>query len=162
MLLSQCMLDYTVMQEFNYHWRGFQNPDSSVSSVIPTSWGERASYHQNLAPTFHGIYSCLIVPKRDFLKIEASLWLNESYQNVAKGWLSTYVVVGKQPSIPLINLGRKWTLGRWWWWCIDSRVANFQAVPGSFQESFRKLGKFSTAKFPESFLKNLEIQKERN
>ena len=24
--------------------------------------------------------------------------------------------VGKQPSIPLINLGRKWTLGRWCWW----------------------------------------------
>ena len=25
--------------------------------------------------------------------------------------------VGKQPSIPLINLGRKWTL-KWWWWYI--------------------------------------------
>ena len=24
--------------------------------------------------------------------------------------------VGKQPSIPLNNLGRKWTLNRWWWW----------------------------------------------
>ena len=24
--------------------------------------------------------------------------------------------VGKQPSIPLIHLGRKWTLNWWWWW----------------------------------------------
>ena len=24
--------------------------------------------------------------------------------------------VGKQPSIPLINLGRTWTLNWWWWW----------------------------------------------
>ena len=24
--------------------------------------------------------------------------------------------VGKQPSIPLIYLGRKWTLNWWWWW----------------------------------------------
>ena len=24
--------------------------------------------------------------------------------------------VGKQPSIPLIDLGRKWTLSWWWWW----------------------------------------------
>ena len=24
--------------------------------------------------------------------------------------------VGKQPSIPLINLGREWTLNWWWWW----------------------------------------------
>ena len=30
--------------------------------------------------------------------------------------------VGKQPSIPLIYLGRKWTLNRWWWWwwCFDT------------------------------------------
>ena len=26
------------------------------------------------------------------------------------------IAVGKQPSIPLIYLGRKWTLN-WWWWC---------------------------------------------
>ena len=25
--------------------------------------------------------------------------------------------VGKQPSIPLIYLGRKWMLNWWWWWC---------------------------------------------
>ena len=24
--------------------------------------------------------------------------------------------VGKQPSMPLIDLGRKWTLSWWWWW----------------------------------------------
>ena len=27
--------------------------------------------------------------------------------------------VGKQPSIPLIYLGRKWTLNWWWWWWWD-------------------------------------------
>ena len=44
-----------------------------------------------LAPTFSGIDNCLMVTKRDFLKMEApmSLWLNERSQNVAKGWLST-------------------------------------------------------------------------
>ena len=31
-----------------------------------------------------------MVTKRDFLKMEASLWLNERSQNVAKGWLSTW------------------------------------------------------------------------
>ena len=30
-----------------------------------------------------------MVTKRDFLEMEASLWLNERSQNVAKGWLST-------------------------------------------------------------------------
>ena len=30
-----------------------------------------------------------MVTKRDFLKMEASLWLNGKSQNVAKGWLST-------------------------------------------------------------------------
>ena len=95
-------------------------PDSSVSSLIPTGWCRWASHHQKLAPTFPGIDSCLMVTKRDFLEMEASLWLNERSQNVAKGGLSTCweaaVAVRKQPSIPLINLGRKWTLSWWWWW----------------------------------------------
>ena len=30
-----------------------------------------------------------MVTKRDFLEMEASLWLNGRSQNVAKGWLST-------------------------------------------------------------------------
>ena len=51
-------------------------------------WG-RASHHQKLAPIFPGIDSYLMVTKRDFLKMEASLWLNGKSQNVAKGWLST-------------------------------------------------------------------------
>ena len=29
--------------------------------------------------------------------------------------------VGKQPSIPLIYLGRKWTLNWWWWWWMASQ-----------------------------------------
>ena len=48
-------------------------PDSSVSSLIPTGWCRRASHHQKLAPTFPGIDSCLMVTKRDFLEMEASL-----------------------------------------------------------------------------------------
>ena len=48
-------------------------PDSSVSSLIPTGWCGRASHHQKLAPTFPGIDSCLLMTKRDFLKMEASL-----------------------------------------------------------------------------------------
>ena len=48
-------------------------PDSSVSSLVPTGWCRRASHHQKLAPTFPGIDSCLMVTKRDFLEMEASL-----------------------------------------------------------------------------------------
>ena len=47
--------------------RLFPNPSWLV-------WG-RASRHQKLAPTFTGIDSCLMVTKRDFLEMEASLWL---------------------------------------------------------------------------------------
>ena len=43
-------------------------------------------YHLSFFP---GIDSCLMVTKRDFLEMEASLWLNGRSQNVAKGWLST-------------------------------------------------------------------------
>ena len=32
--------------------------------------------------------------------------------------------VGKQPSIPLIYLGRKWTLNWWWWWICYSNKSN--------------------------------------
>ena len=67
-----------------------QKKNSSVSSLIPTGWCRRASHHQKLAPTFPGIDSCLMVTERDFLEMEASLWLNERSQNVARGWLSTY------------------------------------------------------------------------
>ena len=45
--------------------------------------------HNVFAPTFPGIDSWLMVIKRDFLEMEASLWLNGKSQNVAKGWLST-------------------------------------------------------------------------
>ena len=61
--------------------RLFPNPSWLV-------WG-RASRYQKLAPTFPGIDSCLMVTKRDFLEMEASLWLNGKSRNVAKGWLST-------------------------------------------------------------------------
>ena len=44
------------------------------------------------------------------------------------GWyvkLTWLALVGKQPSIPLINLGRKWTLNRWWWWSSSSSSSSF-------------------------------------
>ena len=56
----------------------------------------RTSGHQKLVSTFPWIDNCLMVTKS--LKV---------------GCLSC--AVGKQPSIPLINLGRTWTL-KWWWW----------------------------------------------
>ena len=41
--------------------------------------------------------------------------------------------VGKQPSIPLIDLGRKWSLRWWWWWwwwwwwsLISTTLSSFQ------------------------------------
>ena len=49
-------------------------PDSSVSSLIRTGWCGRASNNQNLAPTFPGINSCLMVTKWDFLEMEASVY----------------------------------------------------------------------------------------
>ena len=41
-------------------------PDSSVTSLIPTGWCERASHHQKLVPTFPGIERCLMVIKMGF------------------------------------------------------------------------------------------------
>ena len=66
-----------------------------------------------------------MVTKPDFLEMEASLGLNRSSQNVANGWLPTYNAVRKQPSIPLIDLGRKWTLSWWWWWLNQRRLKYF-------------------------------------
>ena len=75
--------------------------------------------YQNLAPTFPGIDNCLMKTKWDFVEIEASLWLIERSQNkvLLKVGCPPYAV-GKQPSIPLIDLGRIWTLSWWWWWWI--------------------------------------------
>ena len=58
----------------------------------------RASRHQKLAPTFPWIDNSLMVTK--LLKVGCLPY-----------------AVGKQPSIPLIDLGRTWTLNWWWWWC---------------------------------------------
>ena len=56
-----------------------------------------------------------MVTEWDFLQMEASLWLKEKSWVLLKVGCLPYVV-GKQPSISLINLGRKWTLSWWWWW----------------------------------------------
>ena len=64
-------------------WYGSRNSTTAeeVSRLQPLFsnlswfvWG-RASHHQKLAPTFPWIDNCLMVTKRDFLEIEASLWL---------------------------------------------------------------------------------------
>ena len=39
--------------------------------------------------------------------------------------------VGKQPSIPLIYLGRKWTLKWWWWWWLVDFESQFLRVASS-------------------------------
>ena len=80
-------------------------------------WG-RASRHQKLAPTFPGIDSCLTGTKRDFSKWKRHY---ESTTNTGGPKMLLKVdrlpnAVGKQPSMPLIYLGRKWTLNWWWWW----------------------------------------------
>ena len=76
----------------------FQHLFSNPSWLV---WG-RASCHQKLAPTFPGINSCLMVTKRDFLETTGPKMLLK-VNCLPKA-------VGKQPSIPLIYLGRKWTL----------------------------------------------------
>ena len=43
--------------------------------------------------------------------------------------------VGKQPSIPLINLGRKWMLNWWWWWSWTTLVALFFVQKSSPRKS---------------------------
>ena len=98
----------TTTEEVSRFLHLFSNPSWLV-------WG-RASCHQNLAPKFPWIDNCLMVTKRDFLEMEASLWLNEKSRMLLKIGYLPYAV-GKQSSIPLINLGKKWTLSWWWWWC---------------------------------------------
>ena len=62
----------------------------------------RTSRHQNLVSIFPGIDNCLAKCQRaDCLPY----------------------AVGKQPSIPLINLGRKWMLK--WWWSYSSILDSF-------------------------------------
>ena len=49
--------------------------------------------------------------KRDFFKMEASLWLNKRSKIEPSLWVCCLLyAVGKRPSIPLINLGGEWTL----------------------------------------------------
>ena len=83
----------TTAREVSRFQRLFPNPSWLV-------WG-RAFQHQKLAPTFPWIDNCLMVTKRDFLKMEASLWLNEKSWVLLKVGCLPYAV-GKQPFIPLI------------------------------------------------------------
>ena len=75
--------------------------------LLPTpSWltSRRTSGHQKLVPTFPWMDNCLMATK-----------------TLTVGCLP--YAVGKQPSIPLINLGRTWTLK--WWWCCE-RISNYR------------------------------------
>ena len=65
--------------------QGCQLGRESIYSI----WISKKGITPPKTPTFRGIDSCLMVTKRDFLEMEASLWLNERFQNVAKGRLST-------------------------------------------------------------------------
>ena len=49
--------------------------------------------------------------------------------------------VGKQPSIPLIDLWRKWMLNWWWWWWLIQR----QVDPGCTSASWTSKDASSTA-----------------
>ena len=103
--------------------RLFPNPSWLV-------WG-RGSRHQKLAPTFPGIDSCLMVTKRDFLEMEASLTERE-VPKCLLGVDCLFNAVGKLASIPLIYLGRKWTLNWWWrWWWLSSHL-NVKTNPAIF------------------------------
>ena len=53
-----------------------------------------------------------MVTKRDFLEMEASLWLKMGDPKMLLKVDCLPNAVGKQPSIPLIDLGRNWT-GNW-------------------------------------------------
>ena len=104
----------TTAEEVSRFQRLFPNPSWLVNSSWLV-WG-RASRHQKLAPTFPWIDNCLMVTKRDFLKMEASLWLNVKSRVSLKDFCLPYAV-GKQRFIPLINLGKKWTLS--WYDDVD-------------------------------------------
>ena len=92
----------TSAEEVSRFQRLFPNPSWLV-------WG-RASRYQKLAPTFPGIDSCLMVTKRDFLEMEASLWLNGKSQNVAKGVIVYLMLLGSSRPYPWFILEEN---GRW-------------------------------------------------
>ena len=78
----------TTAEEVSRLQRLFPNPSWLV-------WG-RAAHHQKLTPTFPWIGRHLIVTKRDFLEMEASLWLNEKSRVSLKVGCLRYAV-GRQP-----------------------------------------------------------------
>ena len=95
----------------NHYIKPLILPDSSVLFLNPSwlVWG-RASRHQKLVPTFPGIDSCFMMTKTRFSR-------NGSITMTKPGDPKMLLKVdclpnafGKQPSIPLIDLGRKWTL----------------------------------------------------
>ena len=135
----QCIFDYFSGSQWKLggweahppqieHWLPLKEvPDSSISSLIPVGWlaWGRASRHQKTRSNIpRGRQLPLIWwLNRISSKWKRSLWLNGRSQNVANDWL--LVAVGKQPSMPLKYLGRKWTLS-WWWECQKLSYVNFR------------------------------------
>ena len=80
-------------------------------------WG-RASRHQKPAPTFPWIdnmneinswwlnFNFIHGDETRFSRNGSVIMTKQEIPSVAEGWLFTLYAVGKQPSIPLINLGR--------------------------------------------------------
>ena len=106
-------------RKFNYRWgkvsrfqRLFPNPSWLV-------WG-RASRHQKLAPTFPWLDNCLMVTKRDFLKTEASLWLNEK-SRVSLRLVVYLMLLGSSRPYPWL-FWKKWMLSWWWWWWYELHI----------------------------------------
>ena len=88
----------------------FPNPNLLVWKGIPPP---------KTCTNFPGIDRCLMVTKQNFLKMEGSVRHYDQTRG-PKMLLKVYFLpdaVWKQLSLPLINLGRKWTLC-WWWSCV--------------------------------------------
>ena len=104
-------------RKFNYRWRG--PPDSSVFLQSCCSWlvWGGASRHQK---------TCSNYPRDR--QVLLTWWLNGIFSEWKRHYDWTegpkillkvdclHDAVGKQPLVPLINFGRKWTLNWWWWW----------------------------------------------
>ena len=85
-------------RKFNYRWRGFQIPASlPITELV-------------------GVRKC-IPPPKTCSNIPMDRQLHIVTKLLKVGCLP--YAVGKQPSIPLINLERTWTLN-WWWWRYTS------------------------------------------
>ena len=86
-------------------------------------WGKACS-HQKLAKTFPWIDNCLMVTKRDFFKVEASLWPNEK----SRVSLKIACLPRLEAAIHIPDYSwKKWMLS-WWWWGVGKVAATSGAA----------------------------------